>query len=56
MILPESYHPDWIRKKRKTYPQSDPNIMEKVIYALSLVEQLVQTDLILLLREEPVYY
>ena len=45
MILPESYNPDWIREKRKTYPKSDPTIMEKVVYALSLVEQLVQTGL-----------
>jgi len=45
MILPASYHPDWIKEKRKTYPKSDPAIMEKVIYALSLVEQLSQTNL-----------
>ncbi len=45
MILPESYTPEWIMKKRKTYPKSDPSIMEKVIYALTLVEQLAQTDL-----------
>ncbi|HRH50724.1 MAG TPA: nucleotidyl transferase AbiEii/AbiGii toxin family protein [Panacibacter sp.] len=45
MILPASYTPDWIKEKRKTYPKSDPTIMEKVIYALTLVEQLAQTDL-----------
>jgi hypothetical protein len=45
MILATSYTPEWIREKRKTYPASDPNIMEKVIYALSLVEQLVQANL-----------
>lgn len=45
MILPASYTPDWIREKRKAYPKSDPTIMEKVIYALTLVEQLAQTDL-----------
>jgi predicted nucleotidyltransferase component of viral defense system len=45
MILPASYTTDWIKEKRKTYPKSDPSIMEKVIYALSLVEQLAQTDL-----------
>lgn len=45
MILPSSYTPDWIREKRKTYSKSDPAIMEKVIYALTLVEQLVQTGL-----------
>ena len=43
MILPASYTSDWIKEKRKAYPKSDPTIMEKVIYALSLVEQLVQT-------------
>lgn len=45
MILPASYNPDWIKEKRKVYPKSDPTIMEKVIYALSLVEQLVETGL-----------
>lgn len=45
MILPASYSTDWIKEKRKVYPKSDPTIMEKVIYALSLVEQLVQTGL-----------
>ena len=47
MILQESYTPDWIREKRKTSPKNPPNpaIMEKVIYAFSLVEQLAQTDL-----------
>ncbi len=45
MILPASYDPNWIKEKRKAYPQSDPSIMEKVIYALTLVEQLAQTDL-----------
>lgn len=46
MILSSSYTPDWIMGKRKTYPKSDPAIMEKVIYALSLVEQLAQADLL----------
>lgn len=47
MILPASYAPEWISGKRKAYPKNPPNpaIMEKVIYALSLVEQLAQTDL-----------
>lgn len=45
MILPSSYTPDWIREKRKTYSKSDPTIMEKVIYALSLVEQLAHAGL-----------
>jgi len=45
MILPASYTPEWILDKRKAYPKSDPTIMEKVIYALSLVEQLVQAGL-----------
>lgn len=45
MILPNSYTTNWIKEKRKTYPKSDPAIMEKVIYALTLVEQLAQTDL-----------
>ena len=45
MITPVSYSLDWIREKRKSFPKCDPIIMEKVVYALSLVEQLVQTDL-----------
>lgn len=45
MIVPASYTPEWIMGKRKIYPKSDPSIMEKVIYALTLVEQLAQTDL-----------
>jgi predicted nucleotidyltransferase component of viral defense system len=45
MILPASFRPEWIQERRKTYPKSDPAIMEKVIYALALVEQLAQTDL-----------
>ena len=45
MILPASYTADWIKEKRKLYPKSDPAIMEKVIYAFSLVEQLVQAGL-----------
>jgi hypothetical protein len=45
MILPASYTRAWIEQKRKAYPTSDPAIMEKVIYALSMVEQLVQTGL-----------
>ena len=44
MILPAAYSKDWIIEKRKTYPKSDPNIIEKVIYALTLVEQLSQTN------------
>lgn len=45
MIQTGSYSQGWIKEKRKTYPQSDPTIIEKVIYALTLVEQLVQTSL-----------
>lgn len=45
MIVPASYTPEWIMEKRKIYPKSDPSIMEKVIYALTLVEQIAQTDL-----------
>lgn len=45
MILPGAYTKEWIDEKRESYPKSDPTIIEKVIYALSLVEQLSQTDL-----------
>jgi len=44
MILPASYSKDWITEKKIGYPQSDPSIIEKVIYALSLVEQLTQAN------------
>jgi hypothetical protein len=45
MICSASYTPEWIKEKRKTYPKSDPAIMEKVIYALALVEQLAAAAL-----------
>ncbi len=45
MIKPYSYSPEWIKEKRKSYPKSDPAIMEKVIYALTLAEQMAQTNL-----------
>lgn len=45
MIHPKSYTPDWIASKREKYSKSDPAIMEKVIYALSLVEQLAESKL-----------
>ncbi len=38
MILPASYHHDWIKEKRKHYLKSDPAIMEKVIYARQQTE------------------
>jgi hypothetical protein len=44
MILPSSYKKEWIEEKRTTYPKSDPTIIEKVIYALALVEQLTQIN------------
>jgi hypothetical protein len=44
MILPVSYSKDWITEKKIDYPQSDPSIIEKVIYALSLVEQVAQAN------------
>lgn len=44
MILPSSFTKEWIEEKRSTYPKSDPTIIEKVIYALALVEQLSLTD------------
>ena len=40
MIVAESYTSQWIKSRRESYPKADPSIIEKVIYALSLVEQL----------------
>jgi hypothetical protein len=40
MILNESYSSKWIAERRLAFGKSDPGIVEKVIFALSLVEQL----------------
>lgn len=61
MISKHSLTQEWLTEKRKLY-KSDPSIMERVIYALKLLEELVQTDLqfifkggtsLLLLMDEP---
>jgi len=44
MINIDSLSADWIAEKRKKYSK-DPNLMESMIYALYLVEQLKMTDL-----------
>ena len=45
MILSESYSFEWIKSKRESHGKADPGIIEKVIYALSMVEQLSQAKL-----------
>jgi hypothetical protein len=40
MILPESFSRQWITDQRKKVSKSDPGIIEKLIHALALVEQL----------------
>jgi hypothetical protein len=45
MISPQSYTREWILKIRETSPGRDPILIEKMILALSLVEQLQQSGL-----------
>ncbi len=45
MISPDSFHREHILELKKKIKGSDPGIIEKAIYALSLVEQLVNTPL-----------
>jgi len=45
MILNESYSKDWIIEKKRSIPRSDSDLIEKMIYALSLVDHLVRYDL-----------
>ena len=42
MISPQSYTREWILEIRETSPDKDPILIEKMILALSLVEQLQQ--------------
>ncbi len=62
MITQYSLTPEWLTEKRLVYKKSDPSIMERVIYALHLLEELTKTDLtfifkggtsLLLLMDEP---
>ncbi|TCD48862.1 nucleotidyl transferase AbiEii/AbiGii toxin family protein [Chlorobium sp. N1] len=47
MISATSYRPEWLERKRNEHSGNRPNpaIVEKVVYALSLVEQLSESDL-----------
>jgi predicted nucleotidyltransferase component of viral defense system len=40
MIIAESYTAEWIKTRKESHGKADPGIIEKAIYALSLVEQL----------------
>lgn len=43
MIDAKSFTKDWILKQRKIYPQADPQLIERQIYAFELVGLLVST-------------
>jgi hypothetical protein len=43
MIDPKSFTKDWILKQRKTFPQADPQLIERQIYAFELVGLLAGT-------------
>lgn len=45
MILPESFSREWIMDQRKKVSKADPGIIEKLIHALALVEQLTLSGL-----------
>jgi hypothetical protein len=45
MIDTYCFTPDWLKEKRKTYKTADPSIMERVVYALCLLQQLKHTGL-----------
>jgi hypothetical protein len=47
MILPESFHPEWIHshRQRAGYEKINPPLVEKMIYALTLVESLAANGL-----------
>lgn len=62
MITSYSFTPEWLALKRKVHKKSDPSIMERVIFALHLLEEIAKTDLqfvfkggtsLLLLMDEP---
>ena len=44
MINPQSYERAWIDEMRRKFRKADPGLIEKVIRALSLLEQLVAAD------------
>jgi len=43
MIDPKSFTKDWILKQRKAFPQADPQLIERQIYAFELVGLLAGT-------------
>ncbi|HEY5745540.1 MAG TPA: nucleotidyl transferase AbiEii/AbiGii toxin family protein [Chryseolinea sp.] len=45
MIDNHSFSAEWLTEKRKTHAKADPSIMEKVIYALCLLQQLKKSGL-----------
>ena len=45
MIDNHCFTPEWLQEKRKTYGKADPSIMEKVIYALYLLQRLKLVEL-----------
>ena len=45
MIQKESFSKQWITNQRTKVSKADPSIIEKLIHALSLIEQLAVTEL-----------
>lgn len=45
MISDQSHTKEWITRVRDDFPGKDPILIEKIIMALTLVENLVRTDL-----------
>jgi hypothetical protein len=45
MIDNRCFTPEWLLEKRKIYKKADPSIIEKVVYALHLLQKLKQTSL-----------
>lgn len=45
MITPETFQPEWLADLRRRHRGLDPSIVEKMIFALVLVERLAQEGL-----------
>lgn len=45
MIVPETFQPEWLANLRRRHRGLDPSIVEKMIFALALVERLAQEGL-----------
>jgi len=45
MVSQQCFELDWIAKIREKYPQTDPSIIEKTIYAFELIGILIENDI-----------